>query len=489
MRAEQRTGELWPAAAGYGVDIARTMVNYPGAFGWNAASRRASPRLAACKGDCRVAKNDFFGWKLLWILWAIIFLNFAFPTFGMSVVNTDMAHAMHLSHKQLGLAYSAFSLMAGLPAPLVAMSINRRGIRFTIVVGALMVALGALLMIFTAHTALQAILVLALPVGFGAAMCGTLAPQVAMARWFHRKRALALATVLSASGTGGCIAVPLLNHVIASSGGNWRAAWVFMGSTSVIAALVGALFVKESPEQMGQLPDGGPSRDLAAYVAGSAGEIKPRPTVFKTTEDWTLGEVFRTPSVYMLVLSYLGFFAGFFIYVSHGIANLEGLGHSPAAASQSIALVLFSALLGQFTVAALGDRIEMRFLFAVAVCFFGVGIWLAARAVSPMSLYPYAVLMGSGFGASFTCMMAMLGNYYGPKAYPLVLGFTMPFGTIVGAIGPIVAGAVYDKYGSYAIAFSGVAAICFASAVMLLFAKPPVKHAGRGKIAAAAQAM
>ncbi|MGC2332381.1 MAG: MFS transporter [Candidatus Acidiferrales bacterium] len=435
-----------------------------------------------------MAKNEFFGWKLLWILWAVIFLNFAFPTFGMSVVNTDMARAMHLNHKELGLAYSAFSLMAGLPAPLAAFSINKFGIRFTLVMGTLLMACGAVLMIFAAHTAFEAILILALPVGFGAVMGGTLAPQVAMARWFHRKRALAIATVLSASGTGGCIAVPLLNHIIAASGGNWRAAWVCMGSMSLVAALVAALFVKESPEQMGQVPDGGPAEDVRAGAAWRTDAIKPRASVFKTTEDWTLGEVFKTPSLYMLVLTYLGFFAGFFIYIAHGIANLEGLGHSPAASARSLALVLFSALLGQFTIAALGDVIEMRFLFAVAVCFFGIGIWLAARAVGPMSLYPYAILMGSGFGASFTCMMAILGNYYGPKVYPLVLGFTMPFGTIVGAIGPVVAGYFSDKYGSYVYPFSGVAAICVATGVLLIFAKPPVKHVGRGKIAAAAQA-
>lgn len=436
-----------------------------------------------------MAKNEFFGWKLLWILWAVIFLNFAFPTFGMSVVNTDMARAMHLNHKELGLAYSAFSLMAGLPAPLAAMSINKFGVRFTLVTGALLMACGALLMIFAAHTALAAILVLALPVGFGAMMGGTLAPQVAMARWFHRKRALAIATVLSASGTGGCIAVPLLNHVIAASGGNWRAAWVCMGSMSVIAALVAALFVKESPAQMGQLPDGdAPGAPAATAAPTAAPGIKARAGVFKTTEDWTLGEALSSPSLWMLVTAYLGFFAGFFIYIAHGIANLEGLGHSPAASARSLALVLFSALLGQFTIAALGDRIEMRFLFAVAVCFFGIGIWLAARAVGPMSLYPYAILMGSGFGASFTCMMTILGNYYGPKVYPLVLGVTMPFGTIVGAIGPVVAGYFSDKYGSYAYPFSGVAAICFATSLLLIFAKPPVKHAGRGKIAAAAQA-
>lgn len=440
-------------------------------------------------GDYGVAKNEFFGWKLLWILWAVIFLNFAFPTFGMSVVNTDMARAMHLNHKELGLAYSAFSLMAGLPAPLAAMSINRFGIRFTLVTGALLMACGALLMIFAAHTALAAILILALPVGFGAMMGGTLAPQVAMARWFHRKRALAIATVLSASGTGGCIAVPLLNHVIAASGGNWRAAWVCMGSMSVIAALVAALFVKESPEQLGQLPDGdAPGASAATDAPTAVPGIKPRRSVFKTTEDWTLGEALSSPSLWMLVTAYLGFFAGFFIYIAHGIANLEGLGHSPAASARSLALVLFSALLGQFAIAALGDRIEMRFLFAVAVCFFGIGIWLAARALGPMSLYPYAILMGSGFGASFTCMMTILGNYYGPKVYPLVLGVTMPFGTIVGAIGPVVAGYFSDKYGSYAYPFSGVAAICFATGLLLIFAKPPVKHAGHGKIAAAAQA-
>jgi len=56
-----------------------------------------------------------------------------------------------------------------------------------------------------------------------------------------------------------------------------------------------------------------------------------------------------------------------------------------------------------------------------------------------------------------------------------------------------VAGYFSDKYGSYVYPFSGVAVICAATGVLLIFAKPPVKprikHAGRDKIAAAAQAM
>ena len=170
-------------------------------------------------------KKPFYGWKLLVVFWAIIILNFTFPTFGASVVNTYMARAMHLNREKLGLAFSVFSLMAGLPGPLVAQSINRLGIRFTLAAGALLTSCGALLMAVYVKTTFQVLVVLGLIVGAGAAMAGTLAPQVGAARWFHRKRARAMSLMLTASGLGGCIAVPTLQAVIARFDGNWRAAW------------------------------------------------------------------------------------------------------------------------------------------------------------------------------------------------------------------------------------------------------------------------
>jgi MFS family permease len=436
-------------------------------------------------GELKMPNDQFYGWKLLAVFWAVIFLNFAFPTFGMSVVNTDMARAMHLDRKELGLAYSAFSLMAGLPGPLVGLSINKFGIRFTQVVGSLLVACGALLMALVVHTAVQAILILGVFVGFGAAMSGTIAPQVGMARWFHQKRAFAISTLLTASGIGGFAAVPILNRIIATAGGNWRAAWWCMGSMSLAAALVAAIFIKESPAQMGQTPDGIAPAD--ARVSVVAAGSKPRSGVFKTTEMWSLGEVLRSPTLWLLIPTYLGFFAGFFIFIAHGISHLEGLGHSRAAAAESLSVLLLSSLIGQFAMAVLGDRVEPRYIFAVAVCLFGFGIWLATRAVSAESLYPYAICMGSGFGAAFTGMATILSNYYGPKIYPLVLGVTTPVGTIVGAMGPVAAGYFYDKYGTYNPVFSAIAGLCFASAILLMFAKPPVRNAARSKIATAPQ--
>jgi MFS family permease len=432
-----------------------------------------------------MAKGSFYGWKILWVFWAIMILNFAFPTFGLSVVNTYMAKAMHLDRKELGLAYSAFSMMAGLPGPLVGFSINRFGLRLTTFVGTLLTALGALLMALTVKTVPQAILVLGLISGPGAAMAGTIGAQVGTARWFHAKRGRAMSLMLTASGIGGFAAVPILNLVIVRSGGSWRAAWWCMAAMSLCAALVAALFIRESPAQIGEEVDGGAVGEAAATAA--TGELQRAGGVFKTSENWTLGEVLRTPVLWLLMFTNLGFFMGFFIYVAHGIAHLEGLGHSPGAAARSISIIMISSLIGQFTVAWLGDRVETRYIFAVAVSLFGIGIALSTKATGPGAIYPYAICMGTGFSACFTSLATMLSNYYGSKVYPLVLGVTTPIGTVLGAIGPVLAGWSFDKYGSYGQAFYLVAGICFASAILLLFARPPARGVARAKTAPATQ--
>lgn len=428
-------------------------------------------------------ERPFYGWKLLFIFWSIIILNFAFPTFGTSVVNTYMAEAMRLNRKELGLAFSVFSLMAGLPGPIVAASINRLGIRVTLVIGTLLTSCGAFLMAIYVRTTSQAILVLGLIVGAGGAMAGTVAPQVGVARWFHKKRARAMSLVLTASGIGGFIAVPTLNSVIARDHGNWRAAWWLMAIMSLVGAIVSALFVKNSPEQMGQVPDGDDAtKDDSAFTTAQRGG-----GVFKTTEDWTLGEALRSRTLWLIVATYLGFFMGFFIYIAHGIAHLKGLGHSPGEAAKSISIIFISSLIGQTTVAAIGDRIEPRYISAVAVCLYGCGTLLAIHAVDRTTMYVYAIMMGTGFSAAFTCMMTIWGNYYGPKLYPALLGVTTPFGTIIGSVGPVAAGYFYDKYGTYAGAFDAVAALCFASAVLYLLAVPPVRRAAEKRVTQAVE--
>src|SRR6202050_686743 len=229
-----------------------------------------------------------------------------------------------------------------------------------------------------------------------------------------------------------------------------------MSAMSLVAAIVAVFFVRESPAAMGQTPDDEPLTDAPAPNTPA---LQADHGVYKTTEDWTLGEALKSPTLWLLVPTYLGFFMGFFIYIAHGVSHLEGLGYAPGEAAKSIFVILISSLIGQFTVPALGDRIEPRLLSAVAVCLYGAGTLLAIHAVTPAVMYAYAILMGWGFSMAFTCMATILSNYYGPKVYPSLLGITTPLGTTLGAIGPYLAGRFYDHFHTYSQIFTIVAVI------------------------------
>jgi MFS family permease len=132
-----------------------------------------------------------------------------------------------------------------------------------------------------------------------------------------------------------------------------------------------------------------------------------------------------------------------------------------------------TTLLGKLLVGFLGDRLELRFLFAAAIFLFGAGLVAAMHAAATVALYGYAICLGVGWGGALTCLMTILGNYFGTKAYPAVVGVTLAVQPTVAAISPSVAGYLYDLYGSYAPTVYPLAALCFLGAFLLTRARPP----------------
>lgn len=418
--------------------------------------------------------SGFYGWKLLAVFWLIVFTNFAFPLYGTSVINTYMAADLHMSRAALGAAYGFFEWMVGLPAPLVAISINKKGIRLTTLAGCLMVLAGALLMAFAVRATWQVYLVLGVLVGVGALSGGVLAAQASMGRWFVKHKAAAITLVHTGSSLGGFVAAPVLNHVIARFGGNWRAGWVLIAGLSVVASLLAFAFIKESPAALGQLPDGG--ADVAASSAAGKARAASR-RVYKTADEWTLGEVFRTPAIWLFFIAMLGFSAGYPLFLAHGVAHLRDLGYTPAEAAFSVSVMLGASLCGSLFFAAVADLVEPRFVWAVASVLFGAGTILALHASGAAGLYLYAICLGAGFGISFSATMALPANYYGAHAYAPLVAVAIVIGTTAGAAGPIAAGYIFDRFGSYDLAFYAVSGLSFLAALLLLFAAPPVRKA------------
>ena len=413
-------------------------------------------------------KSSFYGWKLLIVFCVVFFVNVQLPTYAAMIVNVYMAGDLHLSRKMLGSIFSLFQLMVGLPGPLIAYCVRKNGVSRTLVMGSLLVLTGSVVMACLVHTGWQAMVGFGVIIGLGAAAGGSLPAQSAITKWFVKKRSLALSIKYAGGGLVGFFTIPLVNWLITKAGGNWRIAWWLLVPLAAGAAVASAIFVKEHPSDLGQLADGA-STNLSP-PAGS--HPRARGGVYQTVEDWTFSEALRTRTLWLLILANFGVSMGTAIFTAHGVVHLKDSGYSSAAAAMSVSVFAISMMIGRLA-ASLGDRIEPRFLWAVALALHGGGLIWAFRARGVADLYLYAVLLGVGSGLSMVCIMIIPANYFGSKAYPPIIGLIMATGTTIAAIAPVIAGYLYDISRSYGTAFYSIAAVCFASSVLVLGITPP----------------
>src|SRR6267378_5094464 len=258
---------------------------------------RPSPRPWRKIGDLMPTQR-FYGWTMLVALWSVVFLNLGFPAYGPAVINPAMAKALDLHRETLGNMFSVYMIMSGLPGPLVALSVNHFGVRKTLVLGSALTIVGALLMATVVTSGLGAMLCFGLLVGTGVATGSAMASQAGLARWFVRRRSLALSVLYSAGAIGGFVAAPLLNRIIQATG-SWRAGWWLLAALSAAAACIALVFVRERPEDLGQVADG-----FGQPLAAGELAVDTRPT-FVSRREWTFRDAVRNPTYWMLLISLL----------------------------------------------------------------------------------------------------------------------------------------------------------------------------------------
>jgi MFS family permease len=419
-----------------------------------------------------MTNHCFYGWKLLFVFWIIVIINLAFPMYGSSVLNPVMMRDLNLDRRTLGLLFSLYTIMSGLPGPLVAVCVEKLGIRITLMLGCLFVASGSVLMAAFVTTGLHAALAFGVLIGIGVAMAGMISTQAGLTRWFIRRRALTLAILSSATGVGGFLAAPLLNRVVAAANGNWRMGWWFIAVLSCLSAIGAFLFVKERPADLGQEPDGG--------IGKAQQDVKHktrqwRGAVHITTEKWSYREVIAHPIFWLMMFCQICISCGNTVFLAHGVVHLQDLGHTRDAGSWAISMMALAGLGAKAIVAALGDRIDPRYIWACFVAVFGLGQLLVTQADNNLLLIVSASCLGIGFGGSVVCVAAVLSNYYGIKTFAALVGLTIAFSTTFGSITPSIAGWLYDGGYGYKGVFYTIALWCILSAVILFFIKPPVR--------------
>jgi sugar phosphate permease len=411
----------------------------------------------------------FYGWWLLLFLWIVYTLPIGFVFYGPPVLYPFMIEELGWSRGDIMVGYAAIMLLTGLASPLAAWMIDRLGARITIFVGGVAVAVFNFSMGLMGDS-YPAYLTLCVLLGLAVAL-GTFIPiQTVIVFWFSARRALALGLVLGGGAIGGFVAPQIVTKAVLSAGGDWRIGWTITAIASLAAAVVAILAVRNRPSDMGQYPDGVPPAE--ADAAGGAARAA---RTYRTAVKWTLSDVLETPALWLLLVATVGSFFLWQVIVTQGPLHLQDRGFDPDTAAFFYSLAIGLSIAGRFTVAALGDIIEPRFLFAfAALCILAGGVlfWL----VSPDALwaaYLYPLVGGFGFGAVYICEATIVGNYWGPEVFAKVRGVIGPVAVLLEAGAGPLAGFLYDLQGTYLT----VMIISWAGAILgiaaILLCKPP----------------
>jgi MFS family permease len=421
-----------------------------------------------------VSKPLFYGWALLGVLWCVFAFNLGFPAYGGPVLNSAMAKDLGFSRETLGLITTFYIIMSGLPGPLVAAAVNRFGARRTLIAGSLLNVAGAAFMATVADSGVAAYLGFGLVVGGGVCSGAAIASQTALSRWFVRRRAAAISILYSAGAIGGYFAVQYILPWAMRAGGGWRAGWWVIVTLSSVAALLALLFVRERPEDLGQRADGD-SGDRGARASAAA-----RPD-YITASPGESREALSRPTYWLIVFSLVGGSGGYTLYLAHGIVHMQDLGHTVDVARGALATMTWTGLIAKAVIVLFGTaapRLDPRWLWGVFMVFFGAGLVIIVDARTPLAVNSFATCLGIGFGGGVVCLMTVLGNYYGLKAFALLSGIAIAINTTLSAIAPYVAGYLFDHgYGYGGICYF-LAAWCFVGALVLFsIRRPPLPAA------------
>ena len=256
--------------------------------------------------------------------------------------------------------------------------------------------------------------------------------------WFEDRRGLALALVLIGFNLGYITGGPAAAWLITRLG--WRVAYYVLGSGCGLVTTVAALGVR-LPRQAERAALRRP-RPAAASGAARGG-----------AHGITLLESLTDPRQWALNVSWL-LIGGIAIMISvHAVPFARDQGVSLTGASLALTAYGIGSAIGRLLGGTLSDRvgahrtIAAAFVLQIAAL---VGLlWVPSRAGLLLSLMAF----GAGFSASDTVVAQVVPQVFGIRALGAIMGILTLGWRCGAAIGPALAGFLYDLTGSYRIPF------------------------------------
>ena len=425
----------------------------------------------------RTSEKGFYGWVNVAVA-SIMGVIGGFYMVSFSYLLPYLVKDFGWNRGTVSLAATINMIAMGLCGPIAGFFIVKHGARRSIIFGNILGFAGFVLIFF--HTRLWELflgygLLVGLAVGFG----GMLASTTVINNWFVKKRGMALSIFLGSGGAAGMIMGPAIMKMIESAG--WRVTVLVISILVLLfAVILPAIFIRNKPQDLGQVPDGPDKPESAAK-----GQSLPHKAAYKTPVDFTAAEAMRTRSLWLLIAYFCLNMLAMGALMTHQVAYLLDMGIIATLAGFALSVMSATMTLSQFSVGIIGKRFSMHAIAVGGEVFKIMGLGILIFTNSLAFVFVYMVVLGLGFGAAMAATMNIFPNYFGISNYPKIMGTARLFWAFVGGAGAPLAGYIRETTGSYLPAFRVAIVVVAAGLICLIFAKAPVHPSLKEESAAA----
>jgi MFS family permease len=299
-------------------------------------------------------------------------------------------------------------------------------------------------------------------VGIGTGCLALVFASLVANRWFSQKRGLVTGVFSAAYATGQLIFLPALSTVVMVDG--WRIASLVVAVFAAAVIPIFMLFFKNSPEESGVEPYGGPQ---PLNVSGGAAPKNARETLI------VLFQAAGKPAFWIL--------AGTFFVCGWTTNGLIGAHFIPAAhdhgmpvgtAAGLLAVVGIFDFVGTILSGWLTDRVNPVLLLVFYYGLRGLALFTVPFVLGPSvepPLFFFIVFYGLDWIATVPPTIELCRRYFGLAQSPSIYGWVFAAHMVGAAIAAAFAGAIRDSQGSYFIAWITAAILCLIAAGSVLF--------------------
>jgi MFS family permease len=250
---------------------------------------------------------------------------------------------------------------------------------------------------------------------------------------FDAGRGFAIAVTICGTSVAATVLPLVATEAIANFG--WRWAYIVIAAGYFVLAMpLNYFFFRGAADTPARAP--------------KQGQVEvPKPS--QVLVGMELREAFRSFTFYRLSIAGLLFAFCAMASIVHFVPILTDKGLSPLEAAGIAGLIGVSSLIGRFITGYLLDRFQPE---RVALIAFGLPVLAAFMLLygdGPLTYAAAAIIIGASLGGEYDIIIYLATRHFGLKRFGAIFASVLVFLTAATATGPLTAGAIYDRFGTY----------------------------------------